>query len=123
MKTIFTKSTLKERRQDLRKNMTMAESLLWDELRNKKIGFKFRRQHSIGIYIIDFYCVEKKLIIEIDGKIHLKNYFYDKERDNYLISLGASIIRIKNEEIECDISDVVNKIKMKLESLPGHGEG
>ena len=99
MKTIFTKSTLKERRKDLRKNMTMAESLLWDELRNKKIGFKFRRQHSIGIYIIDFYCVEKKLIIEIAGKIHLKNYFYDKERDNYLISLGASIIRIKNEEI------------------------
>ena len=123
MKTIFTKSTLKERRQDLRKNMTMAESLLWDELRNKKIGFKFRRQHSIGIYIIDFYCVEKKLIIELDGKVHLKNKDYDKERDNYLKSLSINVIRIKNEEVGRDIREVIDKIKVKLNSLPGHGEG
>ncbi len=123
MKTVFTKSTLKERRQDLRKNMTVVESLLWNRLRNKQIGFKFRRQHSIGIYIVDFYCVEKKLIIELDGKVHLKNKDYDKGRDNYLKSLGINVFRIKNEEVGTDIDKVIFKIKMKLNSLPGHGEG
>ncbi len=123
MKKIFTKSTLKERRQDLRKNMTTVESLLWNKLRNKQIEFKFRRQHSIGIYIVDFYCVEKKLIVELDGKVHLKNKDYDKERDNYLKSLSVNVLRIKNEEVDRDIYKVINKIKMKLNSLPGHGEG
>lgn len=123
MKTVFTKSTLKERRQDLRKNMTVTESLLWDRLRNKQIGFKFRRQHSIDIYIVDFYCVEKKLIIELDGKVHLKNKDYDKERDNYLKSLDINVFRIKNEEVENNIDKVIVEINMKLNSLPGHGEG
>ncbi len=123
MKTVFTKSTLKERRQGLRKNMTVTESLLWDRLRNKQIGFKFRRQHSIDIYIVDFYCVEKKLIIELDGKVHLKNKDYDKERDNYLKSLGINVFRIKNEEVENNIDKVIFEIKMKLNSLPGYGEG
>ncbi len=123
MKKIFTKFTLKERRQSLRKNMTNAESLLWSNLKNKQLGFKFRRQHSIGIYIVDFYCKDKNLVIELDGEIHLKNKNYDKERDYYLKSLGLNIIRFKNQEIESDLDKTITSIKILLSSLPGHGEG
>jgi len=123
MKKIFTKFTLKERRQNLRKNMTDTESLLWDKLRNKKLGLKFRRQHSIGIYIVDFYCKEKSLIIELDGEIHLKNKSYDKERYNYLNSLGLNVIRFQNQYIENNIEKVIHNIRLQLETLPCEGEG
>jgi len=69
-----------DRRKDLRNNSTPQEDILWSKLKHSQLGFKFRRQHSIGGYIVDFYCPSKKLVIEIDGPAHLlkENREYDK---------------------------------------------
>jgi len=113
MTRIYSLVKLKERRRRLRKRSTTQENLLWEKLRNRKIGSKFRRQHSIGGYILDFYCKEKRLLVEIDGGIHMKNEAKenDKVRDKYFRELNFKILRFKNDEIEKDIDRVVEKIK------------
>ena len=83
MKIVHNITKLIERRKELRNKSTPEEILLWLRLKNSQTGFKFRRQHSIGGYIADFYCPSKKLIIEIDGPQHLKNKEYDKIRSDY----------------------------------------
>ena len=105
--------TLRERRRELRKEDTLQEDKLWFELRNSKIGTKFKRQHSIGGYITDFYCQKYKLIVEIDGEIHntKENQEYDKIRDYYFIELGYKILRISNHEVDSDVEKVLEKIK------------
>lgn len=107
---------LDSRRKELRKNQTKEEDKLWWYLRDKGLGIKFRRQHSIGGYITDFFCKENKLIIEIDGEIHntKENKEYDEIRDNFLKELGCTILRFKNSEIENDIKNVLEKIKACL---------
>jgi len=75
----------KFRRKELRHNETKEEKLLWANLRRKKLNYKFTRQYSAGPYILDFYCAEKRIGIELDGFQHLENKDYDKERDNYLL--------------------------------------
>jgi very-short-patch-repair endonuclease len=67
---IYTKKSMQERRRNLRNNSTKAEQLLWEELRNKKLGVRSLRQYSIGSYVVDFYCPELKLAIEVDGAVH-----------------------------------------------------
>ena len=101
-------------RRDLRNNPTPEEDILWQSLRSSKSGFKFRRQHSIGNFIVDFYCPAKKLIIEIDGGQHLDKKEYDKERSNYLESLGFKVIRFWNEEVNKEMDSVIEKIKKEL---------
>ena len=77
---------------------------------------KFRRQHSISGYILDFYCKEKRLIIEIDGEIHKKreNKEYDDVRDKYFTELNYKVLRFTNDEVENEIKEVVEKIKNYL---------
>jgi len=110
---------LKERRRELRKNQTPQEKLLWWHLRANRIGFKFKRQHSIGGYIADFYCAEKKLVIELDGGIHnsSESREYDKNRDSFLKEFGCNVIRFSNSEIDTDVYKVVTKIKEKLTNI------
>ncbi|NQU99708.1 MAG: endonuclease domain-containing protein, partial [Parcubacteria group bacterium] len=74
-------------------------------------GYKFRRQHSIGKYIVDFYCPKKRLIIELDGSQHIDNKQHDKERDNYLSNFNYSVLRFYNSDINNNIEGVVLKIK------------
>jgi len=95
----------------MRKNPTKHEEVLWFYLKSKKFGVKFRRQHGIGGYIVDFYCKEKNLIIELDGSQHLNTQEYDQTRDAYLKSLGLTVLRFWNEEIDKDIKIVTEKIK------------
>lgn len=97
MERINNLNNLLDRRKELRTNQTKAEGVLWEYLRNKKLGVKFRRQHSIGGYILDFYCIEKKVIIEIDGEIHNKTEAkeYDEIRDKFFIDLGFYVKIIK----------------------------
>ena len=105
---------LKGTRKYLRENATDAEKELWKYLKGKGLsGRKFRRQHSIGYYIVDFYCPGEKLIIELDGKIHLRPEvkINDKDRNEWLDELGLKIIRFKNEEIFSDINRVLKVIK------------
>jgi very-short-patch-repair endonuclease len=93
-------SYLKERRKQLRNNLTPAEAALWSSLRNSQLkNRKFRRQHSIGNFIVDFYCPAEKIIIELDGEVHNEpgQAANDFERDEYLKSLGNKILRFENK--------------------------
>ena len=97
----------------LRKNMTLAEKILWRKLRDKKIfRTKFRKQHPIWIFIVDFYCHEYKLAIEVDGEVHKdKNQGeYDLGRTAELDKYGIKVIRFTNDQIIYDINSVLTKI-------------
>lgn len=108
----------KPRRKELRHNETEEEKLLWNSLRRKNIGFKFVRQYSVGPYILDFYCSEKRIGIELDGLQHLDNKDYDKERDNYLLLNDIRILRFWNSEINGNIDKVLKRIKIELSPEP-----
>ena len=97
--------------------MTPAEVKLWQYLRNKKMGVKFRRQHIIEFYIPDFVALSIKLIIEIDGKIHLKQKKEDAERTRRLELIGYRVLRFTNEEVEKNINGVLGVIKKNIEDL------
>lgn len=120
----FRFSGLIDEARKLRKNQTKAEEIFWELVRNRKFAnLKFRRQHQIGSYVVDFYCDEHKLIIEFDGGIHNleKQKKHDSTRDKYLTSLGNKILRFKNEELLNNPELVFDRI---LSSLPLHlGEG
>lgn len=98
---------------DLRKRETKAEKILWDILSNKKLGVKFRRQHPINQFIADFYCHALKLVIEVDGEIHLqKNKIeYDAMRTGVFNSFGIKIIRFTNEDILQNSEEIVSQIE------------
>ncbi len=96
----------------LRNRLTEAEILLWERLKGKQIlGYRFRRQHPINIYIVDFYCHSAKLVVELNGGFHKKQKEYDRERTKDLKMYGLKILRFYNSEIEMNIDDVVLKIK------------
>ncbi|MCX6751509.1 MAG: endonuclease domain-containing protein [Candidatus Nomurabacteria bacterium] len=116
MTKIYNISKLKDRRVDLRNKQTPQEILLWSRLRREQLGFKFRRQHSIGGYIVDFYCPAKKLVIEIDGSQHFEKESkeYDKIRSYYFKGLNIKVLRFTNEEINTNIDGVTQKIFSKL---------
>ena len=100
----------------LRDNMTDAEKLLWEKLKDKKLkGFKFRRQHPIHIYIVDFYCHKLKLIIELDGGYHdsKEQKLLDAERSEILKFQDLEIIRFTNDEVLGNIELVMRKIEEK----------
>ncbi len=110
---------IKEAARELRKELTPAEKILWKYLREKQLdGHKFRRQQTIGKFIADFICFEKRLIIELDGEVHLSQKERDSERDDYLKGSGFKVVRFLNGEIEKDIEGVLNKIQEKLDEPP-----
>ena len=103
---------------ELRKDMTVSERILWNELRNRKISnCKFRRQHPIDIFIADFYCHEKKLVIEVDGEIHKKQKEYDVGRDAEMGDFGITVIRFESEEVENELNRVIEEIRVNCEKL------
>ena len=116
MKIINNIKNLYYRRKDLRNNSTSEEILLWLRLKNSQLGSKFRRQHSIGGYIVDFYCPSKKLIIEIDGPNHSvkENKEYDEIRTEFFKGLDIKVIRFNNTEINTSFDVVIQKIKEYL---------
>ncbi|MEO6167743.1 MAG: DUF559 domain-containing protein [Chitinophagales bacterium] len=99
-----------------RKQPTEAEELLWERLRNRKLGEKFRRQHPVDNFIPDFVCLSKKLIVEVDGGYHMEEAEYDLERTKILNGLGYEVVRFNNEEVMEKINEVIVKIKMMLKS-------
>jgi len=98
----------------LRHQETNAEKILWEELRDRKLGVKFRRQHPLDKFILDFYAPEIKLAIELDGSLHKENREYDKLRTEYLNSHGIKIIRFWNSEVENNLLEVMRKIKDEI---------
>ena len=103
----------------LRKGETKAEKILWKELRNNKLGIKFRRQHPIDMYILDFYAPSVKLAIELNGSTHKTkdNKIYDEERTNYLENKYISVLRFWNSEVEKNLGKVLKTIKEKIKEL------
>jgi len=98
----------------LRKNSTNTEKYLWEFLRGKQLkGFKFRRQHPIGEYIVDFVNLERKIIIEVDGGQHLKNK-KDMLRDKWLKEQGYEVLRFWDNEVLTNIEGVLEFIREKL---------
>jgi very-short-patch-repair endonuclease len=108
---------LKERSRELRANMTNAEKRLWEKINRRQLkGCQFYRQKPIGDYIVDFFCLKAKLAIEVDGGQHLSQdaRSNDRLRDEYLQSLGISVLRFKNSEVLMNIEGVVERIKGKI---------
>ncbi len=103
---------LRKNARELRKNSTLSEVLLWNLLKNKRTnGLDFDRQRIIGNYIVDFYCPKLKLVIEIDGCSHDNKYIYDKKRDEYLKSLGLSVIHFDDHDVKFQIDKVILSIE------------
>ncbi len=110
---IFNRKYLKSFRQDLRNNSTQAEIILWNEIKHSQLnGRKFRRQQSIGKYIVDFYCPAEKIAIELDGDVHLnkEQIARDSIRDEYLRSLGITVLRFENKLVLKNIDVVLKEI-------------
>jgi len=111
---IFNRKHLKTRRKELRTEGTAAEAVLWKQLHKRKLaGKKFRRQQSIGPYIVDFFCPECRLIVELDGAPHygILDDNYEAERSAYLEQLGLKIIRFENRIILHNLEAVLETIQ------------
>lgn len=120
MGRIYNRKQENEKRKILRHNMTKAEVLMWLQIKGKKInGFKFRRQYSVGSYVLDFYCPKLKLAIEIDGATHITDdeKEYDVQRQEEIESLGIKFLRFSNLEIYENLSNVLDRIKKKTQEL------
>jgi len=105
---------LRDRRKELRSNLTPAEAFLWKHLKSSQLeGRKFRRQHSFGQFVIDFYCSTEKLGVELDGMYHFteEQLKYDAERTEYMNSLGIRLVRFENAEVFEKTEEVLSKIK------------
>jgi len=96
---------------ELRREMTPAEKILWNELRANKLGVHFRRQQVIAGFIVDFYCHKSALVIEVDGDIHDLQRDEDARRENALREMGLRIVRFRNDEVVRDLSAVLRKIR------------
>jgi very-short-patch-repair endonuclease len=104
----------KQRRQELRNNSTKAEQLLWKHLKDSRfLNLKFRRQQGIGRYIVDFYCPDCKLAIEIDGDSHFEenSQEYDNIRTEFLNAEGIKVIRFTNTDVYKNINGVLEQLK------------
>jgi very-short-patch-repair endonuclease len=107
---------MKEFARRLRKESTDAERWLWQRLRNRELlGWKFRRQHPIGSYIVDFVCIEKRIIVELDGSQHAENQEADRVRSEYLEEKGYLVLRFWNNDVLIEGEGVLNTILSHLD--------
>src|SRR3989344_3929862 len=108
------KKNQKSVRRDLRNGATPQEVVLWSRLKHSQLGFKFRRQFSVGNYVMDFYCPQKRLAIEIDGSQHIDSE-PDRKRTDFLNAQNIQVLRFWNNEIDTNIAGVLLKICTLLE--------
>ena len=111
---------MKQFQKENKNNSTQAERILWESLRGKKLDTKFRRQHIIDEFIVDFVCLEKNLVVEVDGGYHnkIQQQEIDEIRTLILQDLGFKVMRFTNQQVIGDIDNVLNQIQMQLKSLP-----
>ncbi len=98
---------------EMRKEPTPAEDRLWQALRGSKLGVRFRRQHPVGRFILDFWCAEAKLAVEVDGDIHDEQQDHDAERSAVLELYGYEVIRFRNDEVVRDLPGVIQRIQIR----------
>ena len=109
MRRTSNKTTVKAR--ELRRTMSLPENMLWQALHKRPAGFKFRRQHPLGPFIVDFYCHKAALVVEVDGDIHDLQQEEDARREKALNDIGLRIVRFRNKEVLGNLSAIVSKIK------------
>ena len=126
----FKFSGLVKTARELRKNQTPAEDVMWELLRNRQLaGLKFRRQHQLGHYVVDFFCHELKLVVELDGEVHTKEAQSkkDQKRDAYMRSMGFTVLRFENQvflnDPESILKEILDSKPNKLPSPPGRRAG
>ena len=110
----------KEYRRLLRMTETPTERMLWKELKGKQLeGYRFRQQHGFGPYVLDFYCPSLRLCIELDGEVHAEDRVKqkDEERTIFLKENRIKVLRFRNEEVEQNINDVLERIKVYIRSI------
>ena len=120
MTDLYNRSTEKAKRQFLRNNMPLAEQVIWEKIRRRQVeGCKFRRQYSIGAFVVDFYAPELKLAIEIDRDSHFADgaQMYDQERDSFLRDQGTNILRFTNNQIYEDLEGVLFTLIKTIKEL------
>jgi leucyl-tRNA synthetase len=98
----------------MRKAPTKAEAIMWEKVRRNKLGYSIRRQAIILGFIVDFYCPQRRLVIELDGPIHESRKEYDRARDAAIGSLGIRIVRFKNSEVLTNLFGVMQEIARLL---------
>ena len=111
-----------ERAKELRENMTPAENVLWAELNRRKIkGYRFKPQHPINRFIVDFYCHKAKVVIEIDGEVHEleEQVQRDQGRSSELEAFGLKVLRFSNQDVFENLEEVVKKINNSLQTPEG----
>jgi very-short-patch-repair endonuclease len=126
MTKVYNRSSEKNRRKTLRSNLPQAEVILWSRLKNKALdGYKFRRQYSIGKFVINFYCPRLKLAIEVDGDSHFseKSEPYDKERQRFIESFKISFLRFTNKDIYENLDEVLGAIKLHTQKKSEESSG
>jgi putative DNA methylase len=112
---------MKEVARQFRKEPTLSEGLMWQALRNRKLdGYKFRRQQSIGTFVVDFFCGEKRLVVEVDGLIHESQVEADRQRQELLESLGVRVVRLKSKQVEADLAGCLEMIRATLVAEDPH---
>jgi very-short-patch-repair endonuclease len=100
-----------ERSRELRRAMTKAERILWEQLRGSRLnGLKFRRQQIIDGFIADFYCHTAGLVVEVDGAVHRAQTEYDARRDRVMMARGLRVLRLSNDEVEKDLASALDRI-------------
>jgi very-short-patch-repair endonuclease len=110
-------SVNRERARTMRTSPVAMEQLFWSEVRNRKLGgYKFKRQHLIGHYIVDFVCLEHRLVVELDGPFHAERAEYDARRDGFLQAQGYRVLRFPNSYAADDIGIVLLTVKHALDT-------
>ena len=99
---------------DQRAHATRGEKALWEALRARRLGVRFRRQHPIGHFVLDFYCAEARLAVEVDGPVHAADAGYDRWRDEQLALQGVQTLRFREDEVLQRTSEVLAKIREAL---------
>jgi len=120
MTKLYNKTSEKLKRQQLRREMTKAEKLLWEKLKSQQLeNCKFRRQYSVDKFVIDFYSPEIKLAIEVDGDSHFQDgaVEYDAERQTFIESVGIKFLRFTNDDVYHNLEGVIEVIAGKIQSL------
>jgi very-short-patch-repair endonuclease len=120
MTKLYNKNSEIEKRRQLRQNITKAEKLIWDKIRDRQLeNCKFRRQYSVDKFVIDFYSSEFKLAIEIDGESHFKEGAaeYDKARQEFIESAGIKFIRFTNNDVYANLPNVLESIAQNIRNL------
>jgi len=117
VKRVFNLFTSKDKRRALRRDATPQEIILWSRLRGARIfDVKFRRQYGVGSYVVDFYCIERKVVVEIDGSQHfeVEALEYDKRRTDFLEQYGCRVLRFTNSDINTNLDGVLQIIGEEL---------